>query len=96
MIFITIVSCLGLALTLKKWYHLETFYFLYRLPENGQTSGRNMQQAVVYTNISLVGILLVLLLYYIHSINARVMNHAKLAFNPLKYSGIWMCRQLSH
>jgi len=54
-----------------------------------------MQEAVVYTNISLVGILLVLLLYYIHSINARIMNHVKLAFNPLKYSGIWMYRQFN-
>jgi hypothetical protein len=41
-----------------------------------------MQEIIVYTNISLVGILLVLLLYYIHSIHASTTNNVKLTFNP--------------
>ena len=55
-----------------------------------------MQEAIVYTNISLVGTLLVLFLSYTHSINARSMNHVKLTFNPWTYSSIRIYRRLSY
>jgi hypothetical protein len=36
-----------LVLLLQQLFHLSTFYCLYRLPEDGQMSGRNMQEAIV-------------------------------------------------
>jgi hypothetical protein len=58
----TDVSCSNALLChLKNGTILKLFNFLYRLSEDGKMSGRNVQEAIVYTNITLVGILLVLL-----------------------------------
>ena len=52
MIFITAIWCIGLVLSHQQLFHLSTFYRLYRLPEDGQTSGRNIQEAIVNKNYS--------------------------------------------